>query len=182
MCLECYKFPRNPSSRRPSDNQMKGMTMKKTSVILLVVLLTLDGGHSQGFINLNFESANVSGYSPNSSIPIADGLPGWSASLFNSGTTNTLTQIVYDGISLGGPGVSVIDTNAPAFGPLQGKYSAFLFGGGTSGNLLSASISQTGVVPVGTESLMLDAYVYGASFSVTLGEPNHYHDSLGSIF
>jgi hypothetical protein len=74
----------------------------------------------------------------------------------------------YDGISLGGALISVIDSNAPAFKPLQGMYSAFLFGGGPAG-LTSATISQTGLVPAGTESLLFDAYVSGASFIVTLG-------------
>jgi hypothetical protein len=150
---------------------MKEINMKKINAILPIVLLGLvQNGLSQGFVNLNFESANVSGYSPDSSdVPTTSALPGWTAYYSNSSVTNTANQVWYDGISLGGAIISVIDTNAPSFSPLQGKYSAFLFGGGTSGNLLSASISQTGVVPAGTESLLFDAYVFGASFTVTLG-------------
>jgi len=145
--------------------------MKKTIAILPVVVLALiQSAHSQGFINLNFESANVSGYSPDSSdVPTTSALPGWTVYYSNSSGTNAATQVWYDGISLGGAIISIIDTNAPSFSPIQGKYSAFLFGGGTSENLLSASISQTGLVPVGTQSLLFDAYVSGNSFNVMLG-------------
>ncbi len=55
--------------------------------------------------------------------------------------------------------ISVIDNNAPGFAPLQGQYSAFLFGG----NGLSASISQTGIIQAGTESILMDAWSYNAS-------------------
>jgi len=135
---------------------------------MLVLSLKQNVG-AQGFANLNFESANVSGYSPNSDVPTTSALPGWSAYFANSSGTDVLTQVLYDRISLGGYTISIIDSNAPVFGPIQGTYSAFLFGGGGSGGLVSASISQTGLVPVGTESLLFDAYVSGAALSVTLG-------------
>jgi hypothetical protein len=146
--------------------------MKFLRIALVIGLFLLGRGRcfSQSFLNLDFESAKVSGYSPDSSdVPTTSALPGWTAYYSNSSVTNTANQVWYDGISLGGAIISVIDANAPSFSPIQGKYSAFLFGGGTSDNLLSASISQTGVVPAGTESLLFDAYVFGASFTVTLG-------------
>jgi hypothetical protein len=122
------------------------------------------------FQNLNFEEASIPVSTPvNSSIPISEALPDWTA-YFTSGTTvNAQMQVNYDTISLGGPIISVIDASAPAFAPLQGTYSAFLFGGGSSTPLYSASISQTGTVPAGTQSLLFDAYVSGAPFVVTLG-------------
>src|SRR5208282_3134001 len=124
---------------------------------------------AQGFMNLNFESANIpNSTSPNSPIPITAGLPNWSGYFISSTATNQVTQVTYDGISLGGNAISVIDSNAPSFEPLQGRYSAFLFGGG-SDPFYSATISQTGMVPSGTESLLIDAYLSGASFVVTLG-------------
>lgn len=105
----------------------------------------------------------------NSSVPISEALPAWTA-YFTSGTTvDTQTQVSYDGISLGGPLISVIDANSPAFAPLQGTYSAFLFGGGNN-PLYSASISQTGTVPFGTQSLLFDASVSGSPFVVMLGD------------
>jgi hypothetical protein len=73
---------------------------------------------------------------------------------------------VYDGISLGGVGISVIDTNAP-FGntPIQGRYSTFLFGDPA----LFARISQTGLIPIGTRSLQMQIWPAGGSFTVSVG-------------
>jgi len=130
-------------------------------------------GHNieaQGFGNLNFEAANVSGFSPGESdVPISDALPGWSVAYVNATNTIVASQVWYDSISLGGAVISVNDVNSPAFSPIQGRYSAFLFGGPyNSPTLYSAEIDQTAVVPTGTESLLLDAYVFGATFTVTL--------------
>src|ERR1035437_4309741 len=131
----------------------------KTKLITIVLVLTGTWcGFSQGFVNLNFESANVSGYSPLDFVPIANALPGWSAS---EGI------IVYDGISTGGAFISIVDTNAifRSMGPLQGRYSVWLFGAGG----VSETISQTGLVPTGMASLLFAASASSATFIVTLG-------------
>jgi hypothetical protein len=103
----------------------------KTIPGLSIVLFTALSAQGQdGFQNLNFEAANVSGYSAGSSIPASLALPGWTAYLTDT-STSTVTpesQVVYDGISTGGPVISVIDANS-GFAPLQGNYSVFLFGG-----------------------------------------------------
>jgi hypothetical protein len=119
---------------------------------------------AQGFVNLDFESANPSGYSPNSdNVPIGSALPGWSGFYGN----NQINQVWYDAISTGGQMISVVDTNIgfSFFFPIQGKYSVYLFGGDS----LSSTISQTALVPVGTTTLLFDAYNSGTPFIVTLG-------------
>jgi hypothetical protein len=143
--------------------------------LIFVVVLFLAGkqaGFSQNFVNLNFESADIpKGTSPGP-IPISEGLPGWSQYIISSSATEQLTQVEYDGISLAGAGISIADTNIGfGFGPIQGKYSVFLFGGlSLESRSNSAQISQTGLVPVGTESIQLDAELFaGPSFIVTLG-------------
>jgi hypothetical protein len=121
------------------------------------------------FQNLDFEDASIPvSTAINSSIPISEALPDWSAYFTTGSPVDNVTQINYDAISLGGPVISVIDANAPVFAPLQGNYSAFLFGGGNP-SVVSASISQTATVPVGTHALLFDAYTFGAPFVVTLG-------------
>lgn len=116
----------------------------------------------QGFVNLGFESAVVpGGTQPGTYLPIASALPGW----------NGPSLVWYNGISLGGPGLSLIDSNAAQYGdtPLQGRYSAYLFGGYIPGQgMFDVSISQTGLVPTGTLSLRLDAYSWHG-FTVSLG-------------
>ena len=126
----------------------------KTRLLILLVALSSQVGGAQGFVNLDFEDANVAGYSPGSMIPTADAFPGWSVGASTAG---------YDLIPLGSFAISIIDSNAPAF-VLQGNYSAFLFGA----NGIAAEISQTGLVPNGTESLQMDVYSF-YNFIVTLG-------------
>jgi hypothetical protein len=125
------------------------------------------------FQNLDFESANIPASTPAPSlVPISEALPGWNAYLTADGVTYPQTEVYYDAISLGDAAISIDDAKVSS--PLQGNYSAFLFGGAApptvpGGSLYSASISQTGTVPAGTQSLQFDAYVSGAPFAVTLG-------------
>jgi hypothetical protein len=150
------------------------MKLLRTACFVAVSFALLRSVSAQGFVNLNFESANIpNGTSLGSSIPISEGMPGWSASFVSSsGSSNQATQVTYDGISLGGDVISIVDTNVGfGFNPIQRKYSAFLFGGGgTDDQLYSAQISQTGLVPIGTQSIQLEAQLFqGPSFIVTLG-------------
>jgi len=123
----------------------------------MVVVFTLNFHvDAQGtFQNLNFESANVSGYSPDTEVPISVALRGWNGFY---GTSQT-SEVGYDIISIGGAVNALVDNEAPAFQPLQGNDSAFLFGGVG----VSATISQTGTIPTGTESIFMDAFEYDAS-------------------
>jgi hypothetical protein len=106
------------------------------------------------FGNLNFESANIPiGTQPATIIPITNAFPDW----------NATTTVVYDGLSGGGSGISIIDTNVGAgFEPLQGRYSALLFGG--EGN--ATTLSQTGLVPTGALSLQMDLAGSGVSLLI----------------
>jgi hypothetical protein len=147
---------------------MNSMKLSKSLLLGLGSICVASSLEAQGtFLNLDFESANVSGYPPGSSgVPISAALPGWSG-FYGSAQTS---QVAYDGISIGGAVISVVDSNVPFsyFNPIQGEFSAYLFGGGEQ-PLLSSTISQTGVVPTGTQSLLMDARVSGASFVVMLG-------------
>jgi len=132
---------------------------------------TINNNRAQGFVNLNFESADTSGHSPGDmNVAIANAFPGWTGTFTSSLNTNTPSLVGYDVISLGGPVISINDSSS-GINSIQGVYSALLFGGG-SNPLYSSALSQTGMVPVGTESLLLDANFSGASFVVTLGGQN----------
>jgi hypothetical protein len=140
----------------------------KTKIIAIALIAGTLCGLSQSFVNLNFESANLTGYSPGSNVPTNAAIPGWTASSESSlGGTNADATIVYDEISTGGPFISIVDTNVgfSYFYPIQGRYSVFLFG--ASG--VSSTISQTGLVPAGTDTLLFDANASSATFIVTLG-------------
>jgi hypothetical protein len=127
---------------------------------------------AQAFVNLNFESGLIPpGTQPASLLPISTALRGWTGYFIdNTGVSNAATQVVYDGYSAGGAFISINDANTigGGFVPLQGKYSAVLFGGG-SNPTYSTAISQTGLVPDGTESLQVQVEALNGPFIVTLG-------------
>jgi hypothetical protein len=146
---------------------------------IAVVLLSLSvepPGYGQGFINLGFESANPSGYSPGvDTLPTTRAFPGWSVSYSSPGVgTNSPVTVWYASGSLGGAFISVNDSNSPpGFGPVQGRYSAYLFGGPSAyfsehGDPTYVTLSQTGLVPSGTETVLMDVKA-GNGFTVTLG-------------
>jgi len=140
------------------------MNICKSSFIILSVSFVTSVAQAQGtFLNLKFEQAHIPAGTPvNSLVPISEALPDWSAYYTSSlSGTEPATQVGYDAISTGGPVISLVDKNvgAPPFDPIQGNYSVVLFGGvGTS-----ATISQSGTIAAGTQSLMMDAWSYGAS-------------------
>jgi hypothetical protein len=147
-------------------------SIRTSSFRLALWLIAGLSGHAQGtFQNLNFEAASIPSGTQPSLLPISSALPSWGAYwASNPGATpvmsNALTQVSYDYFSLGGAVVSVLDTNVGlGFVPLQGSYSAALFGGQGVG----ATIYQFGLVPTGTRSLQLSAYSFGPSLIVTLG-------------
>jgi hypothetical protein len=133
--------------------------MKLFSAILTIVLLLIGRqlGTSQSFVNLDFESANVTTI-PGFSFYIAtsNAIPGWANSPV--AIIGGSSVIAYDTISLGGAAVILQDANSSFVTPLQGQYSILFqgFQGDTNlndGNPLNASITQTGQIPVNTQSL-----------------------------
>jgi PEP-CTERM motif len=149
--------------------------MRLWLTIFFAALLLCQSSHAQGFVNLNFESAHTSGYPPHDNVQTGDAIPGWAASFFITGIGNVYpSEIWQNAISLGGGGISINDTNTGfSFAPLAGKYSVFLFGGNyVSGEFFpeSATISQSGLVPVGSQSIQMRIGNYGGMgiFAVAL--------------
>jgi hypothetical protein len=130
--------------RRLLASQTKARALKHTFAICTVMLIGSQCGFAQGFVNLDFESANIPPGTPiNSMIPATNAFPGWSAT----------APVGYDFLSIGGAIISIVDANVGSeFAPLQGQYSAMLFGGEGG----PTTLSQTGTVPIGTKSLQVD--------------------------
>jgi hypothetical protein len=141
---------------------MRNILNKIVSSAILTVA-TGDATAQGTFENLDFEAANIpAGTSAGTTISASEGVPGWSASPY----------VVYDGASLGGAFVSIIDSKSP-YGVLQGNYSVILFGG-SQPPPGTATLSQTGLVPANAQSIQMDvAYPFGTqfagSFTVALG-------------
>ena len=140
-----------------------------TALIAVLLFTCLHEGCAQGFVNLNFEHPILPLNPVNFQVPIARGLPGWvgySASVTFG--TNTVSQIAYNAVSIGADAISLHDTNdQDGFLPIAGKYSVFLQGSSASGPY-SASIGQTGQIPVNAQSLTFlvrPAYLLYVSFA-----------------
>src|SRR5208283_2333983 len=149
---------------------MKKVRSKLFFLFLTTLLIGTSVGNSQGFVkgfvNLDFESASIPKHTTNGMIIAASAaFPNWSLIEISSSGTGVVTQVGYNFISLGAAGVSIIDTNVQYVRPpFQGKYAALLFG--SEG--LTETLNQTGLVPPGTQSILMDV---SASYNlvVTLG-------------
>lgn len=142
----------------------------------------------QDFTNLNFESANVSQYSPGDYVPATVALPNWTVSFSNSSdpTSSTFSTIDYDALSFG-PAFTVLEdsnalnyTGSISLSPLQGSYSLCLQGTQVvvpSGS--SASIGQTGTIPNTAKSLIFLGSLEG-DIQVTFDGQNIFYSAIGN--
>jgi hypothetical protein len=133
--------------------------MKATRIIEYVVgvgtaVLTCGVAVAQGtFQNLDFEQANPvvvqgSPYYPYE-VTAASALPYWTVTI--GGVQQT--QVLFDTISTGSPDVDLIGPGTHfGYSPIDGDYSVVL-----QGTFSAAAISQTGLIPSGTQSLLFDA-------------------------
>ena len=142
--------------------------MKFLATLLLTAISLSANG--QGFIDLDFETANLSPVPPNHGgpVPIASALPGWSA----SAGSEPFTEVLQNAIDYGAANVSILGPNYPAAGPqsqadgaigtLDGNYTVLLqsgIGGNPDqSNPANVSISQNGTIPVGMQSIQFKAW------------------------
>jgi hypothetical protein len=101
------------------------------------------------FENLNFEQAMPAQFS--GPVSAAQAIPDWTAEIAGA----PQTDIYQNGFSTGAPEISLMTENTQQ-PPLDGSYSVML----TANPQASVSISQTGMIAPGTQSLLFDAYTY----------------------
>ena len=146
-------------------------------LIILIQIFTLSV-EAQGFINLDFESANVSSFSTGF-VPATNAFPGWTAYIGG----NQVDEVVYNTSPLDAAEVTLQGTNAssPSLRPIQGKFTAVLFGASVFAPQQSAAIGQTGQIPFGVLSLTFWGYSSDVSFGgqalslVLLGSTPNYN-------
>jgi PEP-CTERM motif len=133
---------------------MKLIRISCLSAVLFALFVQTVSG--QSFVNLDFEQAGFY-VSPTPAngwgdfIDPALAFPGWTV-LPNSNPYFP-TSTFYNDLSLGGPAVNLMGPNfpnRPGYGPLQGSYSVLLQYFGIGG---PPTLSQTGLIPDGTESI-----------------------------
>jgi hypothetical protein len=123
----------------------------------IAIALCVRDVRAQGtFQNLNFESANnLPTVSPGQTafVPATNALPGWA--VYEGGAQES--QVLYNGISLGAPLVTLVgpNTGPPGSGhsALVGNYSATIDDGEGGSGPASAAIGQTAVIPGSARSL-----------------------------
>jgi hypothetical protein len=123
----------------------------KTSIIVQLFEMFISvSGFAQGTLqNLDFEQADPVFVNGNSGpyVTATSALPYWTPEI--GGVPQT--QILENVFSLGSPQIVLLTSTSPQ-PPLDGDYSVLLTGSGET-----ASISQTGQIPFGTESLFFEA-------------------------
>jgi PEP-CTERM motif len=155
------------------------MKLLRVAFFVAVLLSLARNVSGQSFVNLNFERAIIT---PDPSSPYypyavyaSSAIPGWTATGLLSPN-----EIVYNTLSLGATSVSLQGINS-ILPPLAGAYSIDLYGG-SEGPAAGASISQTGLVPLNTDSIRFIAQgpppgIWGAAYGagpllVSLGGQN----------
>jgi hypothetical protein len=127
--------------------------VRTTNVFAAIAFIILwQSAQGQGFVNLDFEDATIAPTPIGGSTYPADPtqcFPGWTVG-------GSSTVVMYNDVSLGAPAVSLMGPDFPngaGYAPLQGSYSVLLQYFGIDGG--PPSLSQTGLVPVGTQSISL---------------------------
>jgi hypothetical protein len=143
------------------------MLLMKTEFVIFALISTIARcAFSQGFVNLNFESATIVRNATSPYYPYAvyasNAVPGWTI------TGNYLgpDEILYNTISLGAASISIFDTNR-SFPVLGGRFSIGLYGGD-----IGVAISQSGIVPTSAISLFFQAQSVIGTMLVSIGGQN----------
>jgi PEP-CTERM motif len=124
---------------------------------MLAAMALTSSVHAQGsFQNLDFESAQII-LVASDLVATTNALPGWTVFV----GTNQQTDVFYNFMS--SETVNLVGSNSMV---LDGNFSVQF----DPENNVPISISQTGLVPAGTESLLFEAKLFGsATMSVYLG-------------
>jgi PEP-CTERM motif len=119
------------------------------SIFSVIVFNLAVSGFAQSFENLDFEQATIAPTPVGGWTFPADPtqcFPGW--------TVGPSAVVMYNDLSIGSPAVCLMGPNFPNFPnytPLEGSYSVLLQYFGYAGS--APTLSQTGLVPVGTQSI-----------------------------
>jgi hypothetical protein len=146
------------------------MKTRKQLLLYVKTLFIVSCAQAQGFINLDFESANLPPILPGEfggMVPITSALPGWTGYL----GTNRVSGVLQNSFTLGNASIDIFGPYWPSAGIIDGKYSLVLQAGanpfsGIPGDSVRAYLSQTGLIPGFAQSIRLKAS--GFTFSVSL--------------
>jgi hypothetical protein len=144
------------------------MKMNELITQLSVAFFVVLSAQAQGtFQNLDFEQADpMSSGDPLNPDAVTAGsaLPDWTVTI---GAVQQ-TQVLYNDPSLGAPAVMLVGLGGSLYGfaPIDGNYSVLLQGSFDSS---VPAISQTGLIPAGTQSLLFEAQPGVGALHVLVG-------------
>ena len=148
--------------------------MKNTDKMPFVLAIgifwgTLLAQGQSAFSNLDFSAAQIPPNTPNgSSVPAGEALPGWTAYFGNS----QVATVGYNMVFPDEGGVFLVGTGGNIFLPPGTSYTAVMQAGFNSSGLVSASIAQTGFIPVTAMSLVFMANFNAGEWAVTIDGQN----------
>lgn len=128
-------------------------------------------GRAQGFINLNFESANIVPIpgDPAGRVQFGPAFPGWTA-YYNSSPLSSTDPVNFNNLNLGTAAIGLLNSVSP-FGGSISNHTAVLQGSSII-NGTTVTLAQAGLVPAGTLSLRFQGANFGPSLFVSLnGQP-----------
>ena len=136
--------------------------MKIKKIALLVALsIVVRSSYSQGFMNLNFEAANIQ-LDSFGQISATNAFPGW---------TVIGANVAYDNFSLSGGSITICDTNnGLSLLPPQGKYFAYLASENYPGTGNPFSMGQSVTVSPSSESIIFWGSIGGMQVTFA-GQP-----------
>jgi len=139
-------------------------SLTQNLVFSAMLLFSHQSVFSQGFVNLDFESAKIIPLVGNPFYPYGiattNALPGWIVTDY--GSTNAGSYITYNDPATGSSWVTLWATNGQQ---ISGHFSVLLQGGIGTG----VSLSQTGLVPVSAYSILFEADPGNGTLQLSLG-------------
>jgi hypothetical protein len=151
------------------------MNFFRTACFVAISLAGLLNAQGQGFVNLDFEAANISQSQSSGLVNTSDALPGWFAAggyVFGY----YATQIGFNNVTSGVPQVTLLGTSGVGQSSIEGGFSVFLQGQGLVGPGndpgFASSIGQTGFTPLSAQSILFKAQPGTETFLLTFGIQN----------
>ncbi len=150
-------------------------------ILIPVITIAHFAASGQGFVNLDFESANLAPTPPGQfggQVSSTDAMPGWTGFL----GTNQITQVLQNNYTLGNASIDILGPNWSSPPVIAGRFTIMLQPGRDpfgSGIIVGASISQGGLIPVNAQSIQFKASTF-SSFAVSLDGQNLSLISLGT--
>src|SRR5881394_3928303 len=118
----------------------------------VILIASLRDAIAHGFVNLGFENTTSTTISFPGGDRYTATIPGWTRNTFNfvNGDPNS---VGLNEVAWAAPATTLHGLNSPFFPAIRGSHSVLLQGG-TSPGANGASLSQTGQVPLNSQSLI----------------------------